>query len=321
VQETQYDPVGLELAGLAAPSPGIRGLNNYRFNGKEFQTDLGLNWNHQDWRFLDPTILRWNGVDPEVENGQESWSPYSFGFDNAVRFADANGRVPDGPPGSLLSSIKSYLAAPADHKTVLAYSLALGHPIGDSRGSVLLAAFGLFARNNSDGAPIGGQQRSGYAMGMAKASAAASEAAAASHSETGALDHNITVAKFGNSHAMIGIDDHGQTQWFHQTYGKDDPNKRPPGVGQIRVGLGEFKREPGLPRFSKTVQVPVTKEQAFNALQQAYDMTGKNVYNPATNSCVTCAQQVLRAGGIETPALTFTPERLYNYLQNASKKK
>ena len=46
VQETQYDPAGLELAGLVAPSPGIQGLNNYRFNGKEFQADLGLNWNH-----------------------------------------------------------------------------------------------------------------------------------------------------------------------------------------------------------------------------------------------------------------------------------
>jgi RHS repeat-associated protein len=101
VQETQYDPVGLELAGLAAPSPGIRGLNNYRFNGKEFQADLGLNWNHQDWRFLDPTILRWNGVDPELENGQETWTPYSFGFDNAVRYADADGRWPG--PGGLTS--------------------------------------------------------------------------------------------------------------------------------------------------------------------------------------------------------------------------
>ena len=75
VQETAYDPAGLELAGLVAPSPGIKGLNNYRFNGKELQADLGLNWNHQDRRFLDPQILRWHAVDPEVENGQESWSP------------------------------------------------------------------------------------------------------------------------------------------------------------------------------------------------------------------------------------------------------
>ncbi|MDO7888149.1 DUF6443 domain-containing protein [Hymenobacter cheonanensis] len=92
VQENQYDPAGLELAGLAAPSPGIRGLNNYRFNGKEFQADLGLAWNHQDWRFFDPQLLRWHSVDPEIENGQESWTPYSFGYDNAVRYSDANGR-------------------------------------------------------------------------------------------------------------------------------------------------------------------------------------------------------------------------------------
>jgi RHS repeat-associated protein len=94
VQETQYDPAGLELAGLVVPSPGIRGLNNYRFNGKEFQADLGLAWNHQDWRFFDPQLLRWNGVDPLLEAGQESWSPYSFGFDNPVRFEDANGLAP-----------------------------------------------------------------------------------------------------------------------------------------------------------------------------------------------------------------------------------
>ena len=104
VQETQYDPAGLELAGLAPPSPGIRGLNNYRFNGKEFQADLGLAWNHQDWRFLDPTTLHWNGLDPEIENGQESWSPYSFGFDNAVRYADANGRCPTCPDAGTLST-------------------------------------------------------------------------------------------------------------------------------------------------------------------------------------------------------------------------
>ena len=102
VQETQYDPAGLELAGLAAPSPGIRGLNNYRFNGKEFQADLGLAWNHQDWRFFDPQLLRWHSGDPEVENGQESWTPYSFGYDNAVRYNDANGRAPGGPGDLLL---------------------------------------------------------------------------------------------------------------------------------------------------------------------------------------------------------------------------
>ena len=93
--KTEYDPAGLELAGLAPPSPGIRCLNQHRFNGKEFQADLGLNWNHQDARFFNPQLLRWHVGDPEVENGQESWTPYSFGYDNAVRYNDVDGRAPD----------------------------------------------------------------------------------------------------------------------------------------------------------------------------------------------------------------------------------
>nr|GFA16887.1 hypothetical protein [Tanacetum cinerariifolium] len=96
VQENEYDPAGLELAGLVSPSPGIRGLNNYRFNGKEFQADLGLTWNHQDWRYFDPQLLRWHSGDPELENEQESWTPYSFAYDNAIRYADTNGRAPGG---------------------------------------------------------------------------------------------------------------------------------------------------------------------------------------------------------------------------------
>jgi RHS repeat-associated protein len=104
VQETQYDPAGLELAGLVAPSPGIRGLNNYRFNGKEFQADLGLAWNHQDWRFFDPQLLRWHAGDPELENGQESWTPYSFSYDNAIRYSDADGRCPNCPDAGIIQS-------------------------------------------------------------------------------------------------------------------------------------------------------------------------------------------------------------------------
>ena len=114
----------LELAGLAPPSPGIRGLNQYRFNGKEFQADLGLNWNHQDWRFLDPQILRWHAVDPLIEIGQESWSPYAFGYDNAVRYADADGRAPgdgDGPTplGTAVSYATGFAAAYVDNATGL----------------------------------------------------------------------------------------------------------------------------------------------------------------------------------------------------------
>ena len=87
--------------GLAPPSPGIQGLNQYRFSGKEFQADLGLNWNHQDARFLNvQNGPRWLSVDPDPDKGgQESWSPYQFGFANAVRYQDADGHR-GGPPNT-----------------------------------------------------------------------------------------------------------------------------------------------------------------------------------------------------------------------------
>ncbi|HEX8657958.1 MAG TPA: polymorphic toxin-type HINT domain-containing protein [Hymenobacter sp.] len=98
VQENQYDPTGLDLAGVSGAAVGLRLKNYYQFNGKENQLDLGLHWNHQDWRFYDYQIGRWHVVDPEIENDQESWTPYQFGYDNAVRYADADGRWP-GPGG------------------------------------------------------------------------------------------------------------------------------------------------------------------------------------------------------------------------------
>ena len=152
VQETQYDPAGLELAGLAAPSPGIRGLNNYRFNGKEFQADLGLAWNHQDWRFLDPTTLHWNGLDPEIENGQESWSPYSFGFDNAVRYADANGREPgDGdPPSAAGIIVNTFVGIGVSLVNTVLIAADASSPYGGYMGAMMTGT-SLRAANNGDG--------------------------------------------------------------------------------------------------------------------------------------------------------------------------
>ena len=90
VQETAYDPAGLELAGLVVPSPGIQGLNHYRFNSKEFQADLGLNWNHQDWRFYDNQVGRWHAVDPLADN-KEWLTPYNFVQNNPTNKFDPSG--------------------------------------------------------------------------------------------------------------------------------------------------------------------------------------------------------------------------------------
>ena len=92
VQETQYDPTGLEMAGLTGTTPGLKSLSQYKFNGKENQLDLGLNWNHHDARFYDYQIGRWHVVDPLSDANQEAWSTYQFGFNNAVTYNDLDGK-------------------------------------------------------------------------------------------------------------------------------------------------------------------------------------------------------------------------------------
>jgi len=108
VQENQYDPFGLDLAGVSGAAPGLTLKNFYQFNGKENQLDLGLNWNHQDARFYDYQLGRWHVVDPLVEAGQEIWTPYQFGYDNAVRYNDPDGLCPTCLIGAVVGAAVDY---------------------------------------------------------------------------------------------------------------------------------------------------------------------------------------------------------------------
>ncbi len=93
VQETQYDPWGLSLAGLDYAAPGIQGLNKYQYNGQEFQTDLGLNLSDYGARLYDAQLGRWHSVDP-LAGLMRRHSPYNYGFDNPIRFVDHDGMGP-----------------------------------------------------------------------------------------------------------------------------------------------------------------------------------------------------------------------------------
>ncbi len=67
---------------------------NYLFNGKELQQEIG--WEVYDFhtRFYDQVIGRFMTQDPMSES-MNAWSPYSFTFNNPIRFNDPTGMVPD----------------------------------------------------------------------------------------------------------------------------------------------------------------------------------------------------------------------------------
>ncbi|MFZ6013417.1 MAG: RHS repeat-associated core domain-containing protein, partial [Bacteroidota bacterium] len=64
--------------------------NNYKFNGKEEQTELDLGWLDYGLRMYQPELGRWNGIDPLAEKYLEI-SPFAYVANNPTLFIDPNG--------------------------------------------------------------------------------------------------------------------------------------------------------------------------------------------------------------------------------------
>ncbi len=86
-----YYPFGLTLGGTSYQRIGEK-ENRFKYNGKELQTDLDLNWYDYGARMYMPELGRWGVVDPKSEVGRR-WSPYNYVLDNPLKFTDPDGMI------------------------------------------------------------------------------------------------------------------------------------------------------------------------------------------------------------------------------------
>ncbi|WP_317044587.1 RHS repeat domain-containing protein [Chryseobacterium indologenes] len=86
IEESNYYPFGLKHEGYNT-SVG-NAAYQYKYNGKELQEtgmyDYGA-------RMYMPDLGRWGVVDPLAETSRR-WSPYTYAFNNPIRFIDPDGR-------------------------------------------------------------------------------------------------------------------------------------------------------------------------------------------------------------------------------------
>lgn len=82
-----YYPFG----GLFGESTGMQ-RQAYKYNGKELDTNLGLNWYDYGARHYDAALGRWNAVDPMAEK-YYGVSPYNYCANNPVKNIDPDGRT------------------------------------------------------------------------------------------------------------------------------------------------------------------------------------------------------------------------------------
>jgi RHS repeat-associated protein len=91
IQENHYYPFGMAMEG-AWENVVPEVAQDYLYNGKEMQSDFGLDWLDYGARYYDAAIGRWGQVDPLAElDHNVAWSPYNYVVNNPISNFDPDG--------------------------------------------------------------------------------------------------------------------------------------------------------------------------------------------------------------------------------------
>ncbi len=152
VQETHYDPWGLELTGIGYEYAGVK-KNKYLYNGKELIEDAGLQYYDYGARMYDPVIGRWGVVDALADDPmQVDLSPYQYGWNNPTNLIDPDGNCP-----FCITALKGALQ---EYGTQVAINLIKGKDLKTALTDV--DGGEIFQAGLQDGATMG---MSGFAKG------------------------------------------------------------------------------------------------------------------------------------------------------------
>lgn len=105
IQEDSYYPFGLTFNEYKREGALD---NKFRYNGKERDTELGLNWDAFGARMYDSELARFHTLDPKAEIYND-WSPYLYAANDPIRYVDKNGEGPgDAIIGFLVAVTDNY---------------------------------------------------------------------------------------------------------------------------------------------------------------------------------------------------------------------